>query len=228
MVGLAKLQFHLQQLRYRRRASKTPLAPFYAAKFPNTSKTVALSRFLVIDCEMSGLNPNEHQLLSIAWIIIENGRIQCADRRHFLINAEGGAGESVLIHGLHDHMLAGGNSVVKALMLLVQEAKNSVLVFHHAPLDLEFLQRASRRHFHCPLLFPYIDTLAVEKKRLALQGRHGGLRLQQCRERYGLPATAQHNALSDARATAELFLAQVHYSGDVQSLPLSHLDLSCS
>ena len=228
MAAFARLRFCLQQLRFRRRASKTPLAHSYDVRFPEKHTPFLASRFLVVDCEMSGLNSDTHQLLSIGWVAIEQGRIQYASAKDLLINAEGGSGDSVLIHGLHDDMLAAGSSLNNILTLLVEASKHSILVFHHAPIDLQFLQRAAHQQFHCPLLFPYLDTLAIEKKKMERQGKHGGLRLQQCRKRYGLPETSQHNALGDAFATAELFLAQAHYMDNTHSLCLSHLPLQCS
>jgi DNA polymerase-3 subunit epsilon len=55
-----------------------------------------------------------------------------------------------------------------------------------------------------------------------------GLRLAQCRERYGLVTGQQHNALADAVATAELFLAQASYLEKGHGLKLSELHLRCS
>ncbi len=177
---------------------------------------------------MSGLDPNKNQLLSIGWVLIERGRIVNASAKHLLIHADRGAGESSKIHGLIDSSLAGASSVAAVLMLLMKQIPGTVLVFHHAPLDMRFLQKAAIENFRCPLLFSYVDTMLIEKQRIHLQGKTAGLRLAQCRDRYGLPAGSQHNALADAQATAELFLAQASYLGKQESLNLSDLSLSCS
>ena len=161
-------------------------------------------------------------------MFIENGKIVNSSSKHLLIHADRGAGESTRIHGLHDSNLAGANSVAKVLMLLAKQIVNVQLIFHHAPLDVKFLQRASKEVFRCPLLFTYFDTMEIEKRRLNLQGKQGGLQLQQCRERYGLQKVTQHNAEADALATAELFLAQVHHMGDINHFSLSQLPLHCS
>ena len=114
------------------------------------------------------------------------------------------------------------------LMLLMKQIPGAVLVFHHAYLDMRFLQKATVEIFRCPLMFSYIDTMVIEKKRIHLQGKTLGLRLTQCRERYGLPIRNQHNALEDAQAAAELLLAQASHLDKHESLKLSHLSLSCS
>jgi DNA polymerase-3 subunit epsilon len=188
----------------------------------------ANTRFLVVDCEMSGLDVKTCQLLSMGWVMIEQGRIVNSSARHILVHADKGAGDSSKIHGLVDSHLAGAQSIAAVLMLLIQQIEGAVLVFHHAHLDIKFLQKAAIENFRCPLLFSYVDTMAIEKRRLHLQGKATGLRLVQCRERYGLPSGAQHNAMADAVATAELLLAQASYLEKGQGLRLSELSVSCS
>lgn len=177
---------------------------------------------------MSGLDTKQCQLLSIGWVVIEHGRIINASGRHLLIHADRGAGDSSKIHGLLDSSIAGAKSAAAVLMLLIERMQGAVLVFHHAPVDIRFLQKATIENLRCPLLFPYVDTMEIERRRLQMQGKHAGLRLSQCRERYGLPVSRQHNALADAQATAELLLAQASYLGDGQSLRLSGLSLRCT
>lgn len=226
---LYKLCTHIQQWRFNEKAIDTPLQPLYQEPYIPASQAFLNTRFLVLDCEMSGLDSENCQLLSIGWVMIERGRIVSSSAKHLLIHADRGTGDSSKIHGLFDVNIAGANSVATVLMLLMRQIPGAVLVFHHASLDIRFLQKATLETFRCPLLFAYVDTMVIEKKRLQLQGKMNGLRLAQCRQRYGLPDTAQHNALADAQATAELFLAQASYLGEGQaSLSLSELSLSCA
>jgi DNA polymerase-3 subunit epsilon len=227
-VVFYKLHYKFRRWRFHEKAVATPLQPLYEQPGIQASQLFSATRFLVIDCEMSGLNVKKSQLLSIGWVMIENGRIVNASAKHFLIHADQGAGESSKIHGLLDSNLAGASSVATVLMLLMKQMPGAVLVFHHASLDMRFLQKAAIENFRCPLLFSYADTMAIEKRRLHLHGKAMSLRLPQCRDRYGLPAGSQHDALADAQATAELFLAQASYLGKQESLRLSELSLSCS
>jgi len=227
-VGFYKLAFLLKRARHRKKARATALAPLYQQKPFSPSQKFMNTRFLAVDCEMSGLDAQSNRLLSIGWVAITNGRIAHGSARHLLIHAEEGAGESTKIHGLHDTHIAGGKSAAAVLMLLMKQMDSAVLLFHHAPVDVRFLQAACKSHFRCPLLFSYADTLALEKRRMQLRGKTGGLRLAECRQRYGLPAVKQHNALADAIATAELFLAQVAESGRKESCKLGDLGLGVS
>ena len=225
---LYNLSYRYRQYRYRQEADNTPLQTLYQAPIISSSQLFPDTRFLVLDCEMSGLDPKKCQLLSIGWVLIERGRIINSSAKHLLIHADRGTGDSSKIHGLLDSNIAGAKSVAIVLMLLMKQIPGSVLVFHHAPLDVRFLQKATIETFRCPLLFSYVDTMVIEKRRLHLQGKMNGLRLAQCRQRYGLPHGVQHNALADAQATAELFLAQASYVGKPETLRLSQLSLSCS
>lgn len=222
------LNYHWQQWRYSKAASKTPLKPLYELSPLTRRSTVWATRFLVVDCEMSGLDVNHCQLLSIGWVLIDKARIAHASSRHLLIHAERGAGDSTRIHGLHDASIAGARSAASALMLLIKQLPETVVVFHHAPLDIRFLQKTALDNFRCPLLLSYVDTMAIEQQRLNLQGGEGSLRLAKCRARYGLPVEQrQHNALADAQATAELLLAQVSYLGGPENVTLARLGLAC-
>jgi DNA polymerase-3 subunit epsilon len=223
-----KLHCQYRRWRFHKKAVGSPVQPLYEQSFTKSSQPLRSTRFLVLDCEMSGLDANRSQLLSVGWVMIEHGRIINSSGRHLLIHAEQGTGDSSRIHGLLDSNIAGAKSAAAVLLLLIKQMQDAVLVFHHAPLDIRFLQKAAIDNFRCPLLFTYIDTMEIEKRRLHIQGRTMGLRLAQCRERYGLVTGQQHNALADAVATAELFLAQASYLEKGHGLKLSELHLRCS
>ena len=227
-MAFYKLLCRFQRWRFQPKALRTPLQPLYEQPAIEQAQAFLDTRFLVLDCEMSGLDTKKCQLLSIGWVLIERGRMVYASAKHLLIHADRGAGDSSKIHGLLDSSIAGASSAATVLLLLIKQMQGAVLVFHHAPLDIRFLQNASMDNFRCPLLFSYIDTMEIEKRRLQLQGKSAGLRLVQCRQRYGLPAGSQHNALADAQATAELLLAQASYLGKPEALKLSQLSLHCS
>ena len=58
--------------------------------------------------------------------------------------------------------------------------------------------------------FACLDTLQIEadrRRRREQPAQPGELQLGRLRRAYGLPAYTAHNALTDALATAELFLA---------------------
>lgn len=204
-------------------AKRTPLGCLYERILPPLNTPVEQCTFLVADCEMSGLKPSQHDLLSIGWVRIEQGMIDYASRQHLLIHSRESVGDSIKIHGLCDSRIAGASSPSKALSVLAQQAKNTVLVFHHAVLDKAFLQKAAVQTFGCPLVFPLIDTMDIEQRRLTRQSKTASVQLNLCRDRYGLPPAFAHNAMFDAVATAELLLAQWSYMKTSRPLTLGEL-----
>jgi len=77
--------------------------------------------------------------------------------------------------------------------------------------EVGFLDAACRRCIGGGLLVPVVDTLQLARRSCSRMGRapmRGEFTLDSLRKRYDLPGHQMHDALSDAIATAELFLAQ--------------------
>jgi DNA polymerase-3 subunit epsilon len=208
----------IRRLRHRARVRNTALESCWKTPLPSTANDWRQCSFLACDAEMSSLDPNDGELLSLGWISIERGMVQLASAEHHLIQPQHSVGQSATIHNLRDCEFEAAQSPEQVAKRFLKAAAGRVLVFHNAHLDLAFLDRAFRQLYKAPLLLPYADTMGAEHK---LLNRHhqviqsGDLRLQACRERYNLPPCPAHNALQDALATAELLLAQVaKRSGD--------------
>jgi DNA polymerase-3 subunit epsilon len=172
-------------------------------------------RYLVIDMEMTGLDAAENSIISAGTVVIDQGRIQLgsAEHRYFLptsIMAED-VSETAHIHLITDHKrVSEGQLLQHWLEELNERLLADAWVFHHARIDMSFLKiNAARFGLRLPKVKIY-DTAAYEQKRRPdehLQS-YEQLNLNSCRKRYNLPPFRQHHALSDAIATAELWLAQ--------------------
>ena len=166
--------------------------------------------YLAIDLETTALSPDEGEVVSVAWVALSNGEIDLSSAAHRLLQAKGDVGNSATIHHLRDCDREGGEDAQQVMRELLLAATGKTLLFHGGALDIAFLNQLSRRYFCAPLLLPFVDTLQQERRRRL---RHqdalapGELRLADCRKHYHLPSYPAHNALSDALATAELFLA---------------------
>jgi DNA polymerase-3 subunit epsilon len=118
--------------------------------------------------------------------------------------------QTVVIHGITDDQAAKGSKLKELLPQLLQRLRGKILLVHNAALDRAFLDHACRTLYGAPFIAPIIDTQNLAKRhfeRRNLPIKSGELRLFSLRERYNLPRYNAHNALSDALATAELFLA---------------------
>lgn len=211
-------RLRLRRWNRRRRGHIDPeLSYFWDAGLPAYGADWRDVGFLVCDAEMSGLDVSDAELLSLGWVAIEAGEVVLATAEHRLIRNQRSVGHSATIHQLRDCELDQAESTREVMLAFLHAAQQRVLVFHHAALDLAFLDRACRSQFGGPLLAPIADTLVLEQRRLARADKvpaKGALRLQACRDRVGLAPHRAHNALTDAIATAELFLAQVAERGD--------------
>ena len=203
--------------RRRKRQLDSALLSYWDLPLPDPRHDWRQCDYLVCDAEMSGLDPREAELLSLGWVAIHRGEIDLASADHRLIQNAESVGQSAAIHQLRDCELRQGEPLREVIMTLLAAARGRTLVFHHAPIDLAFLDRACREVLGAPFLAPVADTLAIERLRMARANHvpaQGELRLQSCRERYGMPPHKAHNALSDAMATAELLLAQCAMRGE--------------
>ena len=160
------------------------LAEFYQVPHPGPRASLADLPMLAVDVETTGLSPRDDRLLSIGWVPIDGGTITLA-----------GAGPVVL-------QQRDGTSV--------GELQGRVMVVHYAAMEQGFLSAACTQHFGAELHVPIVDTFAVERRHMERMGtypRGEDLRLARVRQRYGLPQYRNHNALTDALACAELYLA---------------------
>ncbi|TLX50754.1 3'-5' exonuclease [Pseudoalteromonas ruthenica] len=183
-------------------------------------------RYVVVDLELTGLNPKEHEIVSMAWVVIENQRICPRQSAHMLHSGVSQLAQSPIYHGITaSRLISEGDSMAAILTAFDAACEDSILVFHNALLDERFLRYAYKQQGQ-KFRYLTLDTLKIEQRRLARQGTEvalDALSLSACRRRYQLPVYREHNALSDALATAELFLAQVNHMSRQQRLPLSAL-----
>ena len=93
---------------------------------------------------------------------------------------------------------------------LLQRLAGRVILVHYRNIEQNFIDAACRRLYGQPFIIPIIDTLPIALRLLELRNhtiQPGNLRLFNLRPHFGLPHYKAHNALYDALATAELFLA---------------------
>lgn len=202
--------------RRRRLAAKAPRGPLRAlleAPLPGTGTPCREVRFVALDLETTGLEAGRDEILSMGWVQIEALRIDLSTARRRLVRPSRAIPEqTAVIHRIMDDHAAGGAPMDQVLPELLGALAGKVLIAHHAPLELSFLEAACRRVYGQGLLIPAVDTLQLARERMErrqLAYRKGDLRLDALRAGYNLPRYRAHDALSDALAAAELFLAEL-------------------
>jgi DNA polymerase III subunit epsilon len=210
-----------------RRAPAGPLRDFLSVPFDDGRTDSREGRYLAIDLELTGLDPRRDEILSAGFIPIDGRDIVHAGAEHLLVTPEGGVGQSASIHGLTDDRLAAGRPLAEVIPDVLRALAGRSLVAHHAPIEMGFLSRACERLYGQPLLVRPIDTMALHRRVLRLgsdaEVRPGVLRLQAARDHFGLPRYRAHEALTDAIAAGELFLAQAAHLGGRSGITLKAL-----
>lgn len=198
-------------LRYRLAESKSSLAeckldPGRCRQW--LDKPLAEVNLLALDIETTGLDPLQDQIVSLGWLPLRAKHIFPAEAQQHYVKIDGSVGQSAVYHKLRDCELQQQPELSHVLLKLLALLEHSVLLVHHAALDVRFLQQAIKQLYTCKLPLAYIDTQQLAWRFTREKIDENGFRLEDCRRKYQLPVYGQHSAITDALACAELFCAQ--------------------
>lgn len=210
-----------------RQAPPGPLRDYLARPFPRPGTEWRAVDYLAIDLETTGLDQRQDAILSVGHVTLRGGRIELASAAHRVVRIAGDVpAASAVIHQITDDQAALGEDQAVVLADLLAVLAGKVLIAHHARVETGFIGAACRRVYGVGLAVPVVDTQVLaqrqlERRQIAYKG--SDLRLHALGERYNLPRYAAHNALYDALAAAELFLAQAGSLSEGRTLPLREL-----
>lgn len=190
-----------------------PFHPRPPAGTPEWKTPLAEAALLAVDVETTGLDAERDQLVSIGWVPVTNNIIELGGAGYVVLRGAPGfsVGSSATIHHLTDDDLAAGVAPAEALAQVMTALSGRMMLAHFAKMEQSFLSALHKRERGAGVYLPAVDTLAIERRhmeRMATYPRGEDLRLARVRRRYGLPVYRNHNALTDALACAELYLAQ--------------------
>jgi len=198
-----------------RTAAPGPLREYLAVAPPAPDTPLDDLMLLAVDIETTGLDPRRDRVLSIGWVPVDGRRVVLGGAGRVVVSDGGGAGgvgQSATVHGLTDDRLADGIPLQDAVARLLESLTGRVLLAHFARIETAFLGAVCERAWGEGLPCVVVDTLELERRAVAggwgSEPAAGALRLWTARERRGLPVYSAHQALTDALACAELYLAQ--------------------
>lgn len=206
------------------KAAPGPLADYLQTPFPDKDSDCREIEIVAIDLETTGLDPRKDDILSIGMVNIDHFGVKLSTAWHSIVRIERDIpGESAVIHQITDDQSAAGAPIEELLPEVLRRMAGRPMLVHYSPIEQNFLSAACQRLYGAPFVVPIIDTLEIGQ-RVFVRRNHtiqpGDLRLFNLRPRYNLPQYKAHNALSDALATAELFLAMVDNLYPGQPCPL--------
>ena len=208
----------LEQMRHRYYCgrSRGPVRRLLLSRPQPTRTPIREARLLALDLELTGLDPKRAEVISVGFVPIDGLRVHVSGARRLLVRPNGDVSASAHVHLLRDEDLESAGTIDHALEAVLDALEGRALLVHYAGLDHTILSRLCRERWDAPLLVPIVDTLALayrRARRIGVEPSYHSFRLPALRARYGLPVAPMHGALSDALATAELFLAMVADGG---------------
>lgn len=217
MVALFRASPERRRMKLAASAPPGPLGDYMAVPLPRGTTPLADLRLLAIDLETTGLEEHD-SILSIGFIPVDGTEIIAAGANHVMVRHSDteGVGQSATIHGITDDQLVGGLSLADALGRTLRALQGRCLLAHHAPIEVGFLTRACQQVWGFAPTFSVVDTLGLQHRILTHtedEPPRGSLRLWNARDQFNLPRYKAHDALTDALAAGELYLAQVGHLG---------------
>lgn len=168
-------------------------------------------KFVVLDVETTGLNPEVNRIVELALITVVDGTAVEAWTSRF--NPEGPVGKTE-IHGITDKDVANSPLFKEKLSEITRRIDGVAVIAHNARFDLAFLLKEFERASYKSQWIPSICTLNASNY---YQPHLSRRRLEDCCDDLGIEIENAHSAVGDALATAKLF----HYylSSDKEPAP---------
>ena len=172
--------------------------------------TPSAEQWVAIDCEMTGLNPKKHHLLSVAAIHINGNTIDTGNGMHLVCRPPVMPDrDTIVIHGLRTADVEHGMNYDEMLALLLPFIDNRPIVGFCTQLDMAFLNPLVKRYIGTTLPNKVIDVRQLYSRRMG--DRTQGIpnqtqHLTNILAHYDIPELSAHDAYNDAIMTAMAFL----------------------
>lgn len=159
-------------------------------------------KILALDVETA--NEKRASICSLGVVLYINGQLK--EERYYLIDPETDfLPRNIGIHGITPEMVSGEKTFPEVWPEIQPLFDGSLVVAHNAAsMDLNAICATLRRYGMEETYFNYCCTMCMSRKRMPQEKTH---KLPDVCERYGVSLGQHHNALDDARACMELFLA---------------------
>jgi DNA polymerase-3 subunit epsilon len=176
----------------------------YLLHFKNDT-SIHNKRYVVFDCETTGLKPSKDVILSIGAVVVEQDFIEVGQALEIYVSQSHFNKETVEIHGILKDGKEEKIVEAEAIIRFLEFIQNATLVGHHINFDVEMINRALARLEVGKLKNQLMDTDAMYRKLKNLQDdQHSSL--DELCKLYKIPMKDRHTAHGDAFITALLFL----------------------
>ncbi|MGY5351229.1 3'-5' exonuclease [Wenyingzhuangia sp. IMCC45533] len=185
------------------------------------SKSISDSKFVVFDCETSGLNPKSDRILSMGAITIHGNMIQVKNTFERYLHQDIFKRESVAIHGLLKNGNYNKTEEPEAIKDFLKYIEGAILVGHHINFDVNCVNYALQRMGLPKLKNKTLDTAVLFKKTKHQVYSHINKKvftLDEVCDELKVTKKDRHTAYGDAYITAIVFfriLAKLNRNNDL-------------
>jgi DNA polymerase III subunit epsilon len=166
---------------------------------------------VAIDCETTGLDPRQDDIVTVAAVHIRGARILASGRFEAMVKpAAKMKADAIKVHRLREGDVAGGRTMEEVLPELLRFIGSRPLVGYYLEFDLAMINRHARRLIGIELPNRRIEVSGLYYERKygdAPPGVQVDLRFAAILADLGLPMLDQHDAFSDALMTAMMYVA---------------------
>lgn len=161
-------------------------------------------RWVIVDTETTGLNPDQDGLLAIGAVAMTGGRISPQDRFERGLRYSGAVSQkNTLIHGIGAEQRGFGEPIADVLKAWDAWAGHAPRFAFHAEFDRRVMRAARQRAGIANSTATWTDVAQLVSARYP---RLGDASLDTVLTHFGLVNHARHSAGADAWATAELLM----------------------
>ena len=166
-----------------------------------------MSRWVVLDTETTGLDPDGDSLLAIGAVAVDDEGIRASDSFEIVLRHDGDIdADNVVVHGLGRATLDAGVAPSPALAAFREWVNGVPCIAFHADFDRRVLERAARLAGVRPLAGPWLDLAPLAAALRPEIARRSAVALDDWLSVYEIACASRHNAANDAFAAAELLL----------------------
>lgn len=196
-----------------KKTKSSVMKSFLDQPYVNRRKLIKETEIISLDIETTGLEPKKDRIVSIGLVQISDLGIKLNSCWYQIIKTNKDLPEkSVVIHNITDDETAAGIAIEDAIAELLKRLKGKVVLVHNSNIEQGFINEICQKLYQTDFVMRVIDTQVLAKRsfdRKDSSYQPSELRLFNLRKIYKLPPYKAHNALLDAIATAELFLAML-------------------
>lgn len=163
---------------------------------------LATQKFICLDCEMTGLDPQQDRIIEVGLVCFDSNQIY--ESKESLVNPECPIPElATSITHITQEMVQDKPTIQLVLPDLIKMIGRHIIVGHGVQHDIEMLAIAADRHgiHHTLRQNRFIDTLRLAR----LYGESPINSLEQLRKHFNIPQEGAHRAMSDVIVNVEVF-----------------------